>query len=113
MKKFLLLLTIFFSAFGLANAVDNTKTSTFTDKYGAVDEGQLGWTFSKTACSFDDDYGMQFGSGKRGELTITSKSTIDNVKKVEIVISSNITGNRLTSIEVQPDTGDKTIQVII
>ena len=79
MKKFLLLLTIFFSAFGLANAVDNTKTSTFTDKYGAVDEGQLGWTFSKTAGSFDADYGMQFGSGKRGELTITSNSTIDNV----------------------------------
>lgn len=110
MKKFLLLLTIFFSAFGLANAADTTETSTFTDKYGAVDEGQLGWTFSKAASSFDANYGMQFGSGKKGVLTITSNSTIDNVKKVEIVISSNTTGNRLASIEVQPETGDKTIQ---
>lgn len=83
----------------------NLKTieSNFIDKNLTVGEGELSWTASISANSFEGsnlNRGVQFGAAK-GKFTLTSNKDIANVTKIEITGSTNDTGkNNTISIEV-------------
>lgn len=83
----------------------NLKTieSNFIDKNLTVGEGELSWTASISANSFEGsspNRGVQFGAAK-GKFTLTSNKDIANVTKIEITGSTNDTGkNNTISIKV-------------
>lgn len=101
MKKFLLFLTLFLSAVGIATAEVKSISSNFTDKDLTVGTGELGWTASIAASQLDSSRGVQFGAAK-GEFTLTSdeKSPISNFKKIEVNLYTNAASNKITSIKV-------------
>lgn len=103
MKKFLLFLTLFLSAVGIANAEVPSITSTFTDEKGNVGTGELGWSASATPKGFESSNparGLQFNGAK--DFTLKSASSITNFKKISLVISTNGTTNtnKIKSIKV-------------
>ena len=103
MKKFLLFLTLFLSAVGIAQAAEvQTISSNFTDKDLTVGTGELEWTASPAPGSFEsanNARGLQFGAAI-GTFTLKSKTSISNFKKIKLILSTNNTGNTINSIKV-------------
>lgn len=71
-----------------------TYTSVFTDNKLSVGEGELAWSSNIAANSFDTNLsrGVQFGTNK-GLVTITSNQTNLKVQSVQLILSTNGTGN--------------------
>lgn len=99
MKKFyLFILFALLASTASVFAAESTITSTFTDKDLTVGDGELGWTASIAANSFEStnlSRGVQFGSAK-GEFTLTSNDVITNFKSIKLVMSTNGTTNANT-----------------
>ena len=99
MKKFyLFILFALLASTASVFAAEATITSTFTDKDLTVGDGELGWTASIAANSFEStnlSRGVQFGSAK-GEFTLTSNDVITNFKSIKLVMSTNGTANANT-----------------
>lgn len=98
MKKFyLFILFALLASTASVFAAEATITSTFTDKNLKVGDGELGWTASIEANSFESaspNRGVQFGSAK-GEFTLTSNDVITNFKSIKLVMSTNATANTM------------------
>ena len=99
MKKILsLLLIAFLSCFTSAYAGLVTIESNFTDKDLTVGKGELGWTASIAAASFETaspSRGVQFGAAK-GVFTLKSNVEISRFKSITLVMSTNGTGNTVS-----------------
>ena len=78
---------------GLTEAKPGEVTTTFTDKKLNSEEGEMAWTSTLEANSFDtqNDRGVQFGAGK-GKFTLTAENS-SAVTKVTLVMSTNDSGN--------------------
>ena len=73
-------------------------SSNFTAKDLTVAEGELGWTASIDANSYETNgsaRGVQFGAAK-GTITLTSAATFTGVTKVTMLVSTNDTGNSIS-----------------
>ena len=94
MKKSLLMKTmllLFALVTGSTCAWATDIESNFTDKNLSVGTGELEWTASHDANSFESSgsaRGVQFGAAI-GEFTLTSKTSLNNITKVVLVVSTN------------------------
>lgn len=105
-KALRLSLFMFFAiCFATVNA-ETTIESNFTDKNLTVGTDELGWTSSVSANNIETtsngtstfSRGVQFGTKNSpvGTFTLTAKSELTAISKVEIVASTNYTGNSLS-----------------
>ena len=101
MKKVSLLkplLLLFALIVGSSSAWADDIESNFTDKNLTVGTGELAWTASESANSFESSgsaRGVQFGAAI-GEFTLTSNTSLSNISKVELVMSTNGNANANT-----------------
>jgi len=101
MKKSLLMKTMFLLCALIVGSASSWATdieSNFTDKNLSVGTGELGWTASKDASSFESSNlarGVQFGTAI-GEFTLTSNTSLKNITKVVLVVSTNGTASANT-----------------
>ena len=111
MKKTLLrtMLLLFALITGSSSVWATDIESNFSDKVLTVGAGELAWTASKTANSFESSgsaRGVQFGAAI-GDFTLTSNTSLTNISKVVLVVSTNGTANANT-IAVKVGTTDFT-----
>lgn len=69
--------------------------STFTDNDLNTKEKVMTWTSSLEAARFETR-GVQFGAAK-GKFTITGTGHTSNVKKISVIVSTNIAGNTISA----------------